>query len=402
MPLEDPIEDSTLSPAKLESNRNLRLNLFQDQLPGKILALRERPPKAIEGFQADATVLYTQSRPASGADSASKLAAKVSRAVPQAPDRILDAPAMRSDFYLNNLSWSPQNVLSVALDDTVYLWNASTGSIKELCRFEGGDYVTSLAWLGDGAYLAVGSFHAQVQIWDAAAQRKLRTMTGHTARVAALDWNNTVLTSGCKSGQIFNHDVRVASHIVARMSGHTQEVCGLKWSPNGQLASGGNDNLVNIWTADGSLSHSFTDHQAAVKALAWCPWQPNLLASGGGTADRHLRFWNTSSGACVRSVDTKSQISTVLWSDEHRELISGHGYSSNQLIIWKYPTLTKVAELQGHSQRIISMAMSPDGSTVVSAGGDETLRFWKCFTVDPKKKKKQSSLPASKLSALIR
>ena len=26
--------------------------------------------------------------------------------------------------------------------------------------------------------------------------------------------------------------------------------------------------------------------QAAVKAIAWCPWQRNLLASGGGTADR--------------------------------------------------------------------------------------------------------------------
>ena len=34
------------------------------------------------------------------------------------------------------------------------------------------------------------------------------------------------------------------------------------------------------------------------RALAWCPWQDNLLASGGGTADRHIRFWNTQTVCC--------------------------------------------------------------------------------------------------------
>ena len=118
---------------------------------------------------------------------------------------------------------------------------------------------------------------------------------------------------------------------------------------------------------------------AAVKALAWCPWQSNLLASGGGTADRHIRFWNTTTGACINSIDTKSQISSLLWSKEHKEIISGHGFSQNQLTIWKYPTMAKVAELSGHTERVLSMCMSPDGSTVLSAGGDESLRFWKCF-----------------------
>jgi cell division cycle protein 20 (cofactor of APC complex) len=103
------------------------------------------------------------------------------------------------------------------------------------------------------------------------------------------------------------------------LEAHEQEICGLKWSPTGQqLASGGNDNLVHIWDAaagaGGSIHgpspylHRFDDHQAAVKALAWCPFQSNLLASGGGTADRCIKFWNTHTGACVNSIDTKSQV----------------------------------------------------------------------------------------------
>ena len=42
--------------------------------------------------------------------------------------------------------------------------------------------------------------------------------------------------------------------------------------------------------------------------MAWCPWQPNVLASGGGTADRHIRFWNANTGACLNSLDTSSQV----------------------------------------------------------------------------------------------
>ena len=86
-----------------------------------------------------------------------------------------------------------------------------------------------------------------------------------------------------------------------------------------------------------------------------------------------------------------------------QELISGHGFSHNQLIVWKYPTMSKVAELNGHSQRVLSMAMSPDATTVVSAGADETLRFWKCFASDAAaKQKKSQDVGSRQLSATIR
>jgi cell division cycle protein 20 (cofactor of APC complex) len=41
--------------------------------------------------------------------------------------------------------------------------------------------------------------------------------------------------------------------------------------------------------------------------------------------------------------------------------------------------MAKVAELNGHSSRVLHLAQSPDGTTVVSAAADETLRFWRCF-----------------------
>lgn len=54
--------------------------------------------------------------------------------------------------------------------------------------------------------------------------------------------------------------------------------------------------------------HRFADHTAAVKAIAWSPHQHGLLASGGGTADRTIRFWNTVTGSALSHVDTGSQV----------------------------------------------------------------------------------------------
>ena len=75
--------------------------------------------------------------------------------------------------------------------------------------------------------------------------------------------------SGGRAGEIINHDVRIAQHVVSTLNEHTQDVCGLAWSPDGRmLASGGNDNMLNIWSpivAGQTPLHSLTHHQAAVK-----------------------------------------------------------------------------------------------------------------------------------------
>jgi cell division cycle protein 20 (cofactor of APC complex) len=51
------------------------------------------------------------------------------RVYPKSPDRVLDAPDIVDDFYLNLLDWSDSNVVAIALRDQVYLWTAHTAEI---------------------------------------------------------------------------------------------------------------------------------------------------------------------------------------------------------------------------------------------------------------------------------
>jgi len=299
------------------------------------------------------------------------------------------------------LDWSAEDVLAVALGQSVYLWNASTGKSTELLRTsDESNPVTSLCFSKTNPNLiAIGTNEAELQIWDVEKSKMLRQIEGeHAARIGAIDWCFNTLSSGSRDSYIQNFDARTMS-IISTFQSHTQEVCGLKWSPDGSmLASGGNDNILNLWEFQSTRSpkYSLSHHQAAVKALAWCPWQSNLLASGGGTADRTIRFWNSSTGTCINSIDTKSQVCSIQWSTTQKELVSSHGYSQNQLIVWKYPSMQKIAELKGHTSRVLHMAKSPDGKTVASAAGDETLRFWKIFDFQETKKGEDNSSVLSK------
>ena len=300
------------------------------------------------------------------------------RELPSQPERILDAPEIVDDYYLNLLDWGSGNQLAVALRNTLYLWDANSGGVTQL--IENASIITSLSWAGDGKSLAVGDANSCLTLYDASTGRSVRSLLAHQDRVSSLAWNGSVLSSGSRDSTIVQHDIRADRYFV-RLSGHDQEVCGLKWSLDGcQLASGGNDNRMCIWEMTSSLPRfSTVEHCAAVKALAWCPWKSNLLASGGGTADRSIKLWNTANSACVHSVDTGSQVCALEWNRHERELLSAHGYSRNQLALWRCPDLVKVAEFTGHSARVLFMAQNPEGSTVVSAGADETLRFWKIF-----------------------
>ncbi|KAK2743789.1 ubiquitin-protein transferase activating protein [Myotisia sp. PD_48] len=318
--------------------------------------------------------------------SATSQSAQFRRRIQTAPDRVLDAPGLVDDYYLNLLDWSSGNQVAIGLERNVYVWSAESGGVSCLMETAADTYVSSVKWSGDGAYVGVGLGSGEVQIWDVEEGTKLRSMYGHETRVGVMGWSKHTLSTGARSGLVFNHDVRIAQHKTAELVSHTSEVCGLEWRSDGaQLATGGNDNLVSIWDARSLAAPKFakTNHRAAVKALSWCPWQLNLLATGGGSYDKHIHFWNTTTGARTNSIDTGSQVTSLRWSNHYRELVSSSGFPDNSLSIWSYPSLVRNVEIPAHETRVLHSCLSPDGQMLATAAADESLKFWKIFERKP-------------------
>ena len=312
------------------------------------------------------------------------------------PYKELPAPNLMDDFYLNLLDWSSKNQIAVGCTSSVILWNNNKTQSETLFTYDSAElnnlpnnesnskYVSSLIWSEDGDKLAVGNSYGLVELYDINKKQLISSYKGHSCRVGVVSWNRNIISSGSKDYSIITRDIRckdTEESIIRKFYGHQQEVCGLKWSFDGsQLASGGNDNNLMVWSLHSNKPLMCNnDHIAAVKAIAWSPHQHNILASGGGTADRTIRFWNTNTFEQIYKIDTGSQVCNLVFSKSSNELVSTHGYSLNQINVWKLPNMQKIATLTGHSFRVLYLSLSPDGQSIVTGAGDKTLKFWNIF-----------------------
>ena len=151
-----------------------------------------------------------QELPFMGFDSDSLLTIpyKQQRKICKAPFKVLDAPALQDDYYLNLVDWSNENVLAVGLGSCVYLWSASTSKVTKLYDLGPQDTITSVSWSNSGNHLAVGTSSGILQNWDVQKQKIVKKFKGHEGRIGCVAWNNSFLSSGSRDKTILHRDMR--------------------------------------------------------------------------------------------------------------------------------------------------------------------------------------------------
>lgn len=173
-----PVEND-MSPAKEDYRKALRETILSGDYAHstRILAVTS-PTDTTKRMSAESTPNSSSpAEPHSPSGSESIKRKRPARFIPKSPDKILDAPDLVDDYYLNLLDWSSTNTVAVALGQSVFLWNASTGATHKLVETTGsGNIVTSLAWANNGNSLAIGTHSAEVQLWDVESSIEVRRM----------------------------------------------------------------------------------------------------------------------------------------------------------------------------------------------------------------------------------
>lgn len=313
--------------------------------------------------------------------------------------KVLDAPNLVDDFYLHLMAWSKTDIISVALSNDIYLLNNKTSKVSLLNTFLE-EKVCSINFLSFYNILLIGFHSGDILLYDIQKQKEVVRYGCHSNRVSVIETiplQENLFSSGSKDSQIIVLDNRQKQAPVSIFTGNKQEVCGIKWAPDGKtMASGSNDNNLFIWKLGTDKPyHIFKEaHNSAIRALDWSEKKFNFLCTGGGVQDRCIKLWNCNSMKMIHSFQTESQICNLKFDKNSGDLVSTHGYNDNLINLWTvsndFTNITHRTSLSGHRNRALYFAASPDNKTIATGSGDETIRIWNVFEGD--KKDKRSSI----------
>ncbi|KAF6010417.1 hypothetical protein HII13_003192 [Brettanomyces bruxellensis] len=318
--------------------------------------------------------------------------------------KVLDAPGLRNDYYSNTVCWSKDSsILAVGLGSSLYTWSEGTGTLA--MQKLNNEMISSMSY-NYGGILALGTKGGNIAVYDKGSRLIsdtciFRSKTG----ISCIKWlhNQEYFFAGNDTGEIGLFEFRKAISNtpggteynlvkLATFSCNRQQICGIDVNyKNTQMAVGCNENKCTIY--DISIPtrivrmHSL-EHKAAVKAVAFCPWMPTLLATGGGSKDRSIRFWHTTSGTLVKCFETKGQITSLIWSTFKKELLATFGFGSsgseNILIeVYLYPSMKLVKRVESISDmRVLTADLSNDHKSICTGLSDQSVRIYSIWNAN--------------------
>ena len=387
--------------------------------------------------------------------------------------------------------------MAVGLQNRVYLWSEDFG-----VRYppdEQGDshstHVTSVSFSSiDGGHsiLAIGRSNGQISLWSLFDFEDIRFKSQQpnaiacvafkpvTSRRPSERFGSTVaseeLLVGDEVGHVYYYSVewmtqqQVEIHgwnghmkLLAKIQVHTQQICGIAWSPKGEFfATGANDNFCYLFDAqevlknptepnqskevakrplqtlfdsfalpsfisrgtahpnatqhssaqlssffnhpfpplasflrqnttiipgqDGSLlisegrqKHKWI-HSAAIKAIAFCPWQRGLIATGGGSNDRAIHFYHVLTGACLATINVHAQVTSLIWSTTRREIAATLGYAQPdhpyRIAVFSWPDCRQVLAVPWSNDLRALLAIPYPGGSHEAGEGTAMGEIW--------------------------
>ena len=161
--------------------------------------------------------------------------------------------------------------------------------------------------------------------------------------------------------------------------------------------------------------------------MAWCPWKPDLLATGSSFPDGKIRIWSTSSISNhnpepPHTISLSTSVNSLHWSPHCKELLSTQGSSfvhisptrssqrrnvtsqtglpftavqtplTNSIVVHEYPSCKRLLTLsQAHASSVTHSCVSPNGEHVFTVcPKEEAIKMWQVWA-EPLSSRKETA-----------
>jgi WD40 repeat protein len=237
--------------------------------------------------------------------------------------------------------------------------------------------VLSVAISPDGKTIASNSDRI-IKLWDLATGEEIASLSGHSQRVNVVTFtpDGQTLVSGSDDSTIKVWNLATGKPIHT-LVGHSDSVHALVISPDSQtIADGSDDNTIKVWNlATGRPLRTLVGHEFWVRSIAISP-DGKTLASG--SFDKTIKLWNLSKGYAIRTWKSAKTITSLAISPDGKILASAN--RDRTIKLWNLTTGEKLFTLPGHANTVTSVSFSPDGKTLASGSRDHKIKLWNLAT----------------------
>ena len=340
---------------------------------------------------------------------------------------------------IRSITYSPDSrtVASGGDDGTVRLWNASTGALRHTITGHTNE-VNAVAYSPDGNTLAIGGKYSvnPVSLWDAATSTLRNSLEVSTADFG---WSDVYSLAYSPDGSTIaggNYQETylwdAATYKIRHRLEWSYRSLGITYSPDGSAIAGGissrtaalspdgtklvtpggglsGDTKANLWdVATGAIIKSFTLTSLTsedallvwdvatrriidklplaledryVRDIKYSPDGNTVVAAVGSS----VYLWDATIGRLkYRLTDDpldkqQEKFMSVAFSPDGTTLASGGGLFYREVILWDVKTGALKSTLKGHSGAVVSLAYSPDGTTLASGSHDGTVLLWEAI-----------------------
>jgi WD40 repeat protein/tetratricopeptide (TPR) repeat protein len=231
----------------------------------------------------------------------------------------------------------------------------------------------------DGKRLATADNNRTLRLWDARTGKEVLTLRDQPTPIMGLSFS----PDGSRLAVAADEELRVLDTASGKrllaVSAHKPMVVAVRYSPDGRhLATGGMDGVLKIWdAADGKVVFTLRGHAGVIRSLSFSP-DGRRLASAAW--DRTTRVWDLTTGEEVLTLtEAVVEVAAAAFSADGRRLLTACGPT-----VYVRDALGDAAlfTLHGHAEWLYALALSPDGTRLLTGGADRTVRVWDAVSAE--------------------